>query len=90
MLTKEATEARKGNNSSLSMLTIMSQDVTIAQLNLDVLLVPAHIAFLNLASFHTVWFSFDFFPSLNYVLGHISTFLHQLFFFSEVPKTTGT
>lgn len=92
MLTKEATEARKGDNSSLSTLTIMSQDVTIAQLNLDVLLAPAHVAFLNLASFRTVRFPFDYllFPPLNDVLGQISTFLHQLFFFSEVPNTTGT
>lgn len=71
----------------------MSQGVTIAQLNLNVLLAAAHVAFLTLASFRTVQFPFfDYLllPSLNFVSGQISTFLHQLFFFSEVPNTTGT
>jgi len=74
----------------------MARDVTVARLNLessDVLLAPAHVAFLVLGSFHTVPFLFFdclLLPSLNFVSGQISTFLqHLFFFFSEVTTPQG-
>lgn len=88
--------SQEGDSPSLSILTVISHDATAAQLNLesnDVLLAPAHVAFLTLASFHTVpfpFFDYLLLPSLDFVSGQISTFLHRLFLLLRSPYTTGT